>query len=212
MGSALAKQLRSPSEGSCLGWMAQKIMAMGNGSDSIDAVSLIKTTMTIADKPVIVELGPGAGYALRELFSTLGPSKVYAIEISNAFRKVLAADTEFAPLIDSGVLSLHGDDARNLDIIPDNSVDLIFGFNVIYFLDPLDDYLKEMNRILKPGGHINFGVKPMAKTLEKTVYINTDWDVCLDRIRSVGFVDVKQGEQRLEESLAYIPLTGTKPQ
>ena len=35
MGSALAKQLRAPVTGSCMGWMAQHIMSMVNGADSI---------------------------------------------------------------------------------------------------------------------------------------------------------------------------------
>ena len=123
MGSALAKQLRSPSEKSCVGWVAQKIMAMGNGSDSIDAVSLINANN--GNKPVIVELGPGAGYALRKILSpTTGiqPSKVYAIEISEAFRNGIAADEEFATSIQNGILSLHENDTKNLDFIPDNYV------------------------------------------------------------------------------------------
>lgn len=208
MGSALAKQLRSPSERSCMGWMAQRIMSMGNGSDSIDAVFLIKSA---AASPVIVELGPGAGYSLREIISDLKPSRVYGIEISGAFRKALAADKEFAASIDNGILSLHENDAKKLDFIPDNSVDIIFGFNVIYFLDPLDDYLKEMCRILKPGGQVHFGVKAVAKTLNPLVYVNTDWVACLDEMKSAGLVEGKQGEERLEGPLAYVSLTAKKP-
>ena len=208
MGSALAKQMRSPSEKGCVGWMAKKIMSMGNGADSIDAVSLIKTV----NSPVIVELGPGAGYSLRKMLSDLKPSKIYGIEISDAFRKALAADDEFAASISSGVLSLHGNDATKLDFIPDNSVDIIFGFNVIYFLDPLNVYVKEMYRILKPDGQVIFGVKDIAKTMETSVYINTDWKVCLDEMKSVGFVDETLGEEKLEGPLAYTLLTAKKPQ
>lgn len=213
MGSALAKELRSPSERSCVGWVAQKIMAMGNGSDSIDAVSLINVNNG-NNQPVIVELGPGAGYALRKILSpTTGihPSKVYAIEISEAFRNGIAADEEFAASIQNGILSLHDNDAKNLDFIPDNSVDVIFAFNVIYFLDPLDRYLKEMYRILKPGGQVMFGVKAVAKNFDPCVYVNTDWGACLGSMESIGFVSGQQGEERLDGSLAYFPLTANKP-
>jgi len=218
MGSSLAKQLRSPSDATCMGWMAQKIMKMGSGADSIDAVSLINNNMPsqptlspIKKNSVIVELGPGCGYGLREIISSLKPSKVYAIEISEAFRKEINADKEFSSSIEKGVLKVYGNDANKLDFIPDNCVDLIFGFNVIYFLDPLGIYLKEMHRILKPGGQVRFGVKPVAKSFDATVYVNTDWNACLDEMKSAGFVNVEQGKERLEGPLAYIPLVGKKP-
>lgn len=208
MGSALAKELRAPTQKTCLGWMAQRIMSMGNGSDSIDAVSQIDSAI---EKPVVVEIGPGAGYSLREIFKKLSPSRVYGIEISDAFRDQIAADKEFGASIEGGVLSLHGGDAKDLNFIPDSSVDIVFAFNVIYFLNPLSIYLKELNRILKPGGSVNFGVKTVAKAMDQSVYINTDWGACLDEIKSAGFVEVEAKEERLEGPLAYTALVGKKP-
>ncbi len=207
MGAALAKQLRSPGGRGCMSWMALKIMASGDGKDSIDAVSQIKN---LPETPVIVELGPGTGFSLRKIISSFQPSRVYAIEISEAFRKMLTKDKEFAASIESGVLSVHENDAKSLDFIPDDSVDLLFAFNVIYFLDPLDAYLKEMLRILKPGGTVNFCVKNVAKNFDSAVYVNTDWDVCLEKMKEVGFVEVQQAEARLDGPLEYIPLMGKK--
>lgn len=208
MGAKLAKELRSPSPGSFMGWCAQRIMSMGNGSDSIDAASQI--LLPSAEKPVIVEIGPGAGYALREFIQKQKPARVYGIEISEAFRNQLSTDKEFKESIEKGVLSLHGNDAKDLSFIQDESVDIIFGFNVIYFLDPLGLYLKECNRILKPGGSLNFGVKEIAKNMDKSIYINTDWDTCVEEMKKEGFVDVKLKEERLEGPLAYRPLVGRK--
>lgn len=207
MGASLAKQMRSPEPGTCMGWMAQKIMSSGSGVDSVDAVSALKLAV---DAPTIVELGPGAGYAMRSMISTFSPSRFYGIEISDAFRKGLAKDEEFKELIEKEVLSLHGDDARDLSFIPDNSVDLIFAHNVIYFLDPLDAYLKEAYRMLKPGGQAVFGVKDVAKTMDQTIYINTDWDFCLEEMKKAGFESAEQNEPRLEGAAAYTPLVCTK--
>ena len=69
MGSALAKQLRAPVPGSCMGWMAQHIMSMGNGADSIIELMLSRNSLQlqlqllvivpVVENPVIVEIGPG---------------------------------------------------------------------------------------------------------------------------------------------------------
>ena len=54
MGASLAKEMRAPTPGSCMGWMAQKIMSSGSGADSLDAVASIHLA---AKNPVIVEIG-----------------------------------------------------------------------------------------------------------------------------------------------------------
>ena len=208
MGGSLAKEMRSPTPGSMMGWCAQKIMSSGAGADSVDAV--VSCLKVATPNPVIVEIGPGAGYAMRSMVANFSPSRMYGIEISEAFRKTLSSDPEFSKLMESGVLSLHGDDAKNLAFIPDKSVDLIFAHNVIYFLDPLELYLKEAHRILKPGGQVFWGVKDMAKQMDSSVYINTDWNKCLEAMKDVGFTDVEQQKQRLEGGQAYIPLFGFK--
>jgi len=209
MGASLAKELRSPTSGSCMGWMAQKIMDSGKGVDSIDAASQIATAF--GEGPVIAEIGPGAGHATKELIRSCSPSRFYGIEISEAFRERLTNDKDLQPSVASGVLTVHGDDARDLKFIPDNSVELVFAFNVIYFLDPLSSYLQEFHRILKPGGSLHFGVKNMAKDLDSSVYINTDWDECLREMMTVGFEDAKAEVQRLEGPVSYIPLVCRKP-
>lgn len=205
---SLAEELRSPSKGKFLGWLAKKIMASGNGEDSIDAVSMVKTQET---GNVIVELGPGGGFALCEMIESLKPKRVYAVEISESFRMGLKANSKLESAFKDGVLSIHDDDALNLPFIEKNSVDLVFAFNVIYFLDPLIDYMKEMNRIVKPGGQICFCVKDMAKNFDPNVYVNTDWEKCMEAMKKGGFVDVKRSEERLEKGLAYSALLGKKP-
>lgn len=207
MGQSFAKELRSPTPGSCMGWVAQKVMDSGSGVDSIDAVSQV--VVPTGTKPVVVEIGPGAGHATRAIFEKFSPSRVYGIEISEAFRNRLTE--AFPKEIEDGIFSVHEDDAKDLNFIPDGSVDVIFAFNVIYFLDPFPEYLNECRRILKPGGSVNFGVKEMAKKLDPSVYMNTDWDKCLEEMKAAGFKDAEAKEERLEGGTAYIPIFGTKP-
>ena len=46
--------------------------------------------------------------------------------------------------IDSGTLHVRGEDAANLSFLSDGSVDRVLGMNVIYFLNPLEDYLRSL--------------------------------------------------------------------
>ena len=44
--------------------------------------------------------------------------------------------------ISSGTLNLRSEDAASLPFLEDGSVDRVLGMNVIYFLNPLEDYLR----------------------------------------------------------------------
>ena len=44
--------------------------------------------------------------------------------------------------ISSGTLHIRSEDAASLPFIGDESVDRVLGMNVIYFLNPLEDYLR----------------------------------------------------------------------
>jgi len=50
--------------------------------------------------------------------------------------------------IQQGQVEIHGDDAKDLSFLDDSSVNLVFGIHVIYFLDPLPDYLTEFRRVM----------------------------------------------------------------
>ena len=186
----LAEEMRSPGDG-CIGWCARKIMAGGDAT-SVDAV---ETFLDVAPEMTVVELGPGAGAALRTILRK-GCPKIYAIEISDVFRRELEAEKTCADAVKAGRLTINGSDAKALSFISSGSVDRILGINVVYFLDPIADYLKELHRILKPGGLLLWTVKDMTKKMDQGVYINADWDACAAAMQAAGF-DASVGEAPL---------------
>lgn len=126
-----ADEMRSPSSG-CMGWMARNIM---KGEMKFHAAA-VDALLDVQPGSTVLELGSGSGGALRQIL-TKSPAKVYSVEISDVYRKELAANAECAAAISAGKLSIHGDDAKALSFIPSGSVDRILGINVVYVLDTL---------------------------------------------------------------------------
>ena len=66
---------------------------------------------------------------------------------------------------------------------------------MIYFLDSLEGYLKEIFCIMKPGSQVVFGAKAVAKNFDPSVYVNTNWGACMDCMESIGFNWFRQWSQ-----------------
>lgn len=204
----LGDQARSPKAGTFFGWLVSRHMESENTPMAIHMVQVLDPK----PKSVIVELGPGAGQAVEELFKNNDPSRIYGIEISDKFRTMLSS--KFASELESEGekrLSIHENDAKSLPFIADASVNYILANNVIYFLDPLSDYMKEMLRILKPGGKIVWGVVGVAENNDSTYFKNTDWDVCMQVMKDSGFVNVSRGDTVNAGAFKCFPLVGFKP-
>ena len=147
------------------GYIAKRIMLFGNQKVIEDSVA----RLGISNDDVVIEIGSGNGQALLEI-EKKKPSKIYAVEISEDFRKDLCSR------FNSAKITITGNDAANLaSIVPDKSIDKAILINVIYFLDPLDTYLKELKRILKTSGVIIIAGKfGLAQGFDPKIFKNTD--------------------------------------
>ena len=103
---------------------------------------------------VILDVGCGGGRAARELAHTAPRGKVYGIDYSKDM--VHLARRVNRRLIEAGrVEILHGS-VSSLPF-PDNHFDLVTAFESYYFWPHLDSDLKEIHRVLKPGGLLVMG-------------------------------------------------------
>merc|ERR1712117_52148 len=196
--------MRAPGWG-VTGWLSRKVMENANSLSSVD---LVEELLSVDQGSTIVEFGPGHGFALRRILEKR-PERVYGVEISESFRSILQSDPDFRDPISRGTLHIRSEDAVSLPFLEDGSVDRVLGMNVIYFLNPLDKYLREVYRILKPGGFVVWGCKEPAKRGDPQVFVNTDWDKCLEALETVGF-NAEKGKVRLEGMASYIPIIGRK--
>ena len=143
----MSGSVRSPEDGCCAGLAIKMISGKPSILSCEDMVEVyLKERLSISGAAVL-ELGPSMGHATKPMLAL--NATVYAVEISSRFREILAST--FEPSIASGKLIISGDDAK---IIPAEiaSLDAAVGVNVVYFLDPINEYHQEMARVLKPGG------------------------------------------------------------
>ena len=123
-----------------LGCIAKRIMLFGNQKKVIeDSVS----RLGISKDDVVIEIGSGSGQELLET-EKKKPSNIYAVEISEDFRKIL-----YSRFNSAKITIIRNNAANFANIVPDKSIYKALLINVIYFLDPLDIYLEELRRILK---------------------------------------------------------------
>ena len=157
----MAENLRSPNS-FFFGFIAKRLMLVGNQKVIEDSVK----RLNIKSEDKILEVGSGNGQALIEILKK-NPKKIKVIEISPIFRNHLK--NKFGKKIE-----VYENDAKNLrGIINNSSIDKILLINVIYFLNPLELYLKELKRILNKDGTIFIAGKFEAvKTFDDNVFQN----------------------------------------
>ena len=177
----MSRNMRKP-ETIILSHIAKRVMFFANQKVIEDSV----TRLGICANDVVIEIGSGNGQALTEI-KKHEPEKIFAVEISEEFRKDLKSrfKGENITIIDN--------DASDLtDVIPDKTVNKILLINVIYFLDPLDTYLEEFKRILKPDGVIFFACRfgPVGG-FDPKIFKNTDLEKILPTLRKYFSVSSK---------------------
>ena len=157
----MAENLRSPNT-FFFGFIAKRLMLVGNQKVIEDSVK----RLNIKSEDKILEVGSGNGQALIEILKK-NPKKIKVIEISPIFRNHLK--NKFGKKIE-----VYENDAKNLKgIINNSSIDKILLINVIYFLNPLELYLKDLKRILNKDGTIFIAGKFEAvKTFDDNVFKN----------------------------------------
>ena len=172
-----SNNLLSPNE-NLYGFLASKMMNFSNKKTSIHAINYLN----IKRDSNILEVGPGNGWALSELIKK-SPKRLIAIEISKRFIKEIKK-LRFSEKIEIYEIDLI--DTSNF--IQDETIDYIIAINVIYFLNPLDNYLNEIYRILNKNGKAFFVCKEVPmKRGNKKIFINNNLENIINSIKNNGF-------------------------
>jgi ubiquinone/menaquinone biosynthesis C-methylase UbiE len=140
----LAKQLRQPS-----GWLGRVIgFVLRINRQGIDwTVGLLDIRPT----DHVLEVGFGSGYGIEQAAALAFRGRVAGIDFSETM--VQQARARNAYVRAGGRVDLTHGEASALPY-PENSFDKVFATNVVYFWqDPMAN-LKELRRVMKPGGRL----------------------------------------------------------
>lgn len=149
----IARQARCPS--GWLGWFLVRIMARETASENAEAIGLLD----IQSSDQVLEVGFGHGRSLLAIAATLSEGCAVGVDVSDDMVRQLAR--RYHHLIAAGRLQVHCADSRQLPLA-DAQFDKVLAIHTIYFWnDPLVD-LREIARVVKPGGRLVLGFRPRS--------------------------------------------------
>jgi ubiquinone/menaquinone biosynthesis C-methylase UbiE len=160
LAGALAGQLENPHGGG--GWLVGGLMRLANRRPN----SLALEALGVRSDDHALELGFGPGEGVRALARLTPRGHVFGIDQSRAMLDQATARNRREVARGRVRLSLaHFDDTG----LPSGSVDRILAVNVAYFWPDGVAVLRELDRVLKPGGRIGLYVTA-AQTMSRWAF------------------------------------------
>ncbi len=118
------------------------------------------TLLDVQPNDQVLELGFGPGIAIQALSGRVTTGQIAGIDLSRTMLRVAAKRN--AAAVRRGRVALHHGDAAHLPF-EENTFDKAFGIHTIYFWRQPIAVLREVWRVLKPGGMIALTVLPKDK-------------------------------------------------
>ncbi len=150
----LAAQLRKPS-----GRFGRWVMTRGLNDGNAELIGSTLEALALQPADRFLDVGFGGGLSLRRA-AELTHGALWGVDFSPDM--VAAGQRSLADLIASGRLNLITADVAALPL-RDASIDAVCTTNTIYFWPDLDAALRELRRVVAPGGRVAFGFTGRAK-------------------------------------------------
>lgn len=172
-------------------WVLPRLIDCACGTDSIDQIRRRVCGALFGD---VVEVGFGSGHNLE--FISPDVTTLYAIEPSDGLRRIARQRVEASGLH----VVWAGRDGQSIDLA-DNSMDAALSTFTLCSIPDIHRALKELHRVLKPGGHLHFAehgrapdrrlyalqrvIEPANKRIAGGCHVTRDM---ASEIQAVGFV------------------------
>lgn len=193
----IARQSGQPSGllGKLIGWIMERETAAQN-----DAAL---TALAIKPRDRILEIGFGHGRTLERLAAAAPSGFVAGLDHSSEMYEMVRQ--RCASLLQSGNLELRRGSSQAIPY-PDADFDRVLAVHTLYFWTNPVEHLREIHRVMKPGGVCVLGFRPKedphAASFPETVYTFYSRDVVRDLLFDAGFANIDLSEPALGFVLA----------
>jgi ubiquinone/menaquinone biosynthesis C-methylase UbiE len=188
----IARQSAHPK--GCLGGLIGRIMAKETAPDNAQAITLLD----LQRGERVLDVGTGHGRSLGVIASAADHVVAVGVDSSDAMLTIAARTNR--DLIKGGRVRLEKASSDNLPF-DDNSFDAAMAMHTLYFWRPAEPHLKEIARVLRPGGRFVVGFRPaedraVTSQFPASVYTFRTTDEVESLLVKAGFVVVADRVRR----------------
>lgn len=183
--------------GRVAGWL----MALSNRKLNAWAVELL----AVRPNDQVLEIGFGPGLAVQELAKRVRHGKVHGVDVSPLM--VQQALRRNAAPVSAGKVALHESGVSSLPFA-DASIDKVLAVNSVQFWPQLDADLREVWRVLRPGGRLAIVLQP--RWAPDTADVLAVRDDLVAHLRQCGYANVRHLVNPLQPMPA-IAVLGERP-
>ncbi|KPL60971.1 class I SAM-dependent methyltransferase [Rossellomorea vietnamensis] len=186
-----------------LGWFIGEKMIRQHKPETLWTIEQLK----LEDSEQVLEIGCGAGYAMKQIASLNGSHNVTGLDLSETLLQSAAVRNKKA--IRQKQMSLVHGRVEEMPF-PDEKFTAVFSIHSVYFWEDLFKSLKEIERVLTPGGTVLITLCD-GKDGE-------DWDTIKKMIRSellpmmeqLKFMDLRVLEGPVSRGYHTVAVVGVK--
>lgn len=194
---AISDQLSRPA--GPLGRVVAALMNRGNRDLNARAIDLLDVTRDSR----VLDLGFGGGLT----FAPLLARGATVSGIDRAADMVEAAERGHGEAVAAGRLVLRTGEVENLPL-PDAAVDRVLTVNTVYFWPDLAGALREVGRVLAPGGRLVIGIRDgsVMQQVSPEVFTLRTPDEIRSALEAAGFseVQVRSAQDRKTHLIAAV--------
>jgi ubiquinone/menaquinone biosynthesis C-methylase UbiE len=184
--------------GRVAGWL----MALSNRKLNAWAVELL----AVRPNDQVLEIGFGPGLAVQELAKRVRHGHVFGVDVSPLMLQ--QATRRNATTVGAGRVVLHEGGVSNMPFA-DASIDKVLAVNSVQFWPHLDADLREVYRVLRPGGRLAIVLQP--RWAPDTSDVLAVRDELVHHLRQAGYQHVR-GLVNPLQPMPAIAVIGARPE